>query len=786
VLLWFFVFPALVKPRLKPILPIPVLIGGSVLLIVCMLRLCNWDVLERLERMTFDMRVRHALAYPQPVATNLGFIYINEDTIKAVKDGSLGYSFGLYWPRQIYARLVNELSAQGAKAVAFDVIFGDLRPDHSLIRLQGNQTMESDAYFGFEMQRCGNVVLAVSQGLAPPPLFSTNAAALGDISTDRDSDGILRRARAFRTYRQWHPAFLQAQDDPELGIDLREARLEPGRVVLPRSIGDIPVPLDAQGNFSLADFGGDALPPGTAPTAKPFVEKRVWHMGVILAARELELDLDQAQVQLAKGRITLSNSNGVTRVIPVDASGYFYIDWCLPPNHSALMQEGMHTLLMQNSDRLRGRGGELDSRWRGRLAVVGSSAMGNDLTDRGATPLSADTLLVSKHWNVANSIISNRFVQRSTIWIDLLLIVLLGTFAAVLTWRFRALVAFSLVVGLAAAYLVVAVYIFVGTRYWVPIVIPVGGALLMTYICLVTWRAVFEQAEQRRVKSIFSKMVSPKIVSELLRAHDLKLGGTRREITVLFADVRGFTELTDVTQERVAEYVRQNNLTGAAAEAAFDEQARETLRTVNEYLGLVADTITSHDGTLDKFIGDCVMAFWGAPTANPRHAVQCVRAAIEAQRAIHQLNLGRAAQNERRKQEQETRVAAGLPPQPMLPLLLLGSGINSGMATAGLMGSEAETRNYTVFGREVNLASRLESLSGRGRIFLSEATYAQLLIHDPELARTCVEHPAVNVKGIRSVVKIYEAPWADHPLPTATTISGSDTDATTLISRTSR
>jgi adenylate cyclase len=159
---------------------------------------------------------------------------------------------------------------------------------------------------------------------------------------------------------------------------------------------------------------------------------------------------------------------------------------------------------------------------------------------------------------------------------------------------------------------------------------------------------VFEQTERRRVKSIFSKIVSPKIVNELLAAETLSLGGARREITVFFADVRGFTELTDTSQERVADFVRSRNLTGEAAEACFDAQAKETIDTVNLYLGVVADTVIKQDGTLDKFIGDCVMAFWGAPTPNPKHALACVRAAIEAQRAVYQLNQQRSTENKNR------------------------------------------------------------------------------------------------------------------------------------------
>ncbi len=102
-------------------------------------------------------------------------------------------------------------------------------------------------------------------------------------------------------------------------------------------------------------------------------------------------------------------------------------------------------------------------------------------------------------------------------------------------------------------------------------------------------------------------------------------------------------------------------------------------------------------------------------------------------------------------------------PKSILPLLQLGSGINTGVATAGMMGSEVKEvvrqANYTVFGREVNLASRLEGLSGRGRIFISRTTYEHLLRDDPALAATCVAQPPAKVKGINAPVQVYEVPW---------------------------
>jgi adenylate cyclase len=358
---------------------------------------------------------------------------------------------------------------------------------------------------------------------------------------------------------------------------------------------------------------------------------------------------------------------------------------------------------------------------------------------------------------------------------------LLGIIAAILTWEPRILTGFALVVLVALGYMAVALLLYVQTRIWIPVFLPAVVVTTVTYACTVAWRVVFEQEARRRITESFGTVVSKKILDLILASENLSLGGTRREISVLFADVRGFTEFTDTSQERVESYLKQNNLTGAAAESYIDEQARETLDTVNKYLGLVADTIIEHDAVLDKFIGDCVMAFWGAPTPYPGHAVACVRAAIAAQRAINNFNQQRALENKSRELENQARLSAGLPPRQMLPLLLLGSGINTGMATAGFMGSAAKTRNYTVFGREVNLASRLEGLSGRGRIFISEATYKHLLRDDPALAATCILQPPQKVKGIAATINVYEVPWrppTDSPVAT-------DTTSTALASKTS-
>src|SRR5205085_1379218 len=141
------------------------------------------------------------------------------------------------------------------------------------------------------------------------------------------------------------------------------------------------------------------------------------------------------------------------------------------------------------------------------------------------------------HWNVANSVILGRFVQPSSLAMDLLLIALLGVPSAFLTWQFRVLPGTIVVFSLAIAYMAVAWYVYIGGRYWAPVVLPVGGAVLMNYIGIMAWQVIFEQAEKRRITAIFGNVVSKPVLKLRLESptEKLALGGARREITVMFA-----------------------------------------------------------------------------------------------------------------------------------------------------------------------------------------------------------------------------------------------------------
>lgn len=700
-LLWVFclVFRTV---KLKSFKLVPVLIATVTIGLTCFFESDffnrRFDFLQQIEWRTYDQRVKVAKKYPHEVATNLAAVFLDEITLKTL-DASWPY------PRQLHGRLVRELAAEGAKAVGLDVLFGEKRPYDNPVLMPDNSLVKSDDFFAMQMRKAGNVVIASESQVFPPPLFATNAMAVGNILASPDSDGTLRRAKAF-------------VDDPEHG--------------------------------------------------------RCWHLGIILAAEQLGLDLKNAIV--LPGKIIL-RGKGTERIIPVDSQNFFLIDWNLTWNDPRLCK-APYALLIQ-LDELRQNGTAEDCRalldafrdaggstnlvgefpFKDKLVVIGSILVGNNYTDRGPTPINKLDYLVSKHWNVANSVITGQFIRQSPLGLNLFLIISMGILAAVLTLKLRAISASISVIVAVVAYVAFAFFIFVQSRYWIPVVLPVIGALLMTHVCMVTYRVRVEQKERRRVKAVFSKIVSPNVVNELLNTEKLSLQGARRKITVFFADVRGFTEMTDIHQAQAEEYVREHHLSGDAAEAHFDEQAHETLDTVNTYLSTIADKVKEHNGTLDKYIGDCVMAFWGAPTPNEKHALDCVRAAIGSQRAMFELNQRRSSENQRREQENLNRIAAGQAPLPMLPLLSLGSGINTGTAIVGLMGSDAHILNYTVFGREVNLASRLEGVSGRGRIIIGESTFRDIQRDDPQLAATCVELPAVTVKGIKSAVKIYEVPW---------------------------
>jgi class 3 adenylate cyclase/CHASE2 domain-containing sensor protein len=735
-------------------------IAAPVIFVVCVLEIAQLPGLQRFELITFDWRakVAHSLRnVASQDATNLGLVQISDNTIYEVKHGRLGFDYGLYWPRDVYAAGLKELTLEGAKAVAFDVLFAELRPDQSLVTLPDGSIAAPDDVFAAQLKSSGNVILAADRDVMPQSKFRTNSWRVANISVDRDSDGVLRKDRAYQEYPDWDTNILYAAAELDWNLSKTIDDRKKHKIIFFSALDGEPMelPTDDEGRIAATNFL-NKVPPGFPDKIVPYRNFPAWSMGILLASYELNLDLDHPVFE--PGRIILHGPNGLIRSIPVDAQTNFYVDWSLTQDDSQVKREGFELLLERPIARKTGV--VVSNVWKDKLVVIGSTATGNDLKDEGTTPLESHTFLVNKHLNVANSVITGRFVQPTPWGLNLALIVLMGLLAAWITWVVeRAYIGSLLMFAFAAIYVALAAWLYVEFRIWAPIFLPLVCAGVVTHVLALVHRVRFEQSQKKLIKQLFTRVLSPDVVNEVVKEEAIQVNGQRREITIYFADVRGFTELTDVTQAQAEEYVKEHHLSGAEAEAYFDAQAKETLDTVNTYLGIISDVVKSHKGLLDKYIGDCVMAFWGAPLPNPHHALDAVRAAIEAQRAMSELNQKRQQQNKQREKENVERGLKGLALLPLLPVLSMGTGINTGVAIVGFMGSEAHLLNYTAFGREVNLASRLEGVSGHGRIIIGEATFEALKRDDPQLAGMCLEWAPRTVKGFRTAVRIYEVIW---------------------------
>ena len=216
-----------------------------------------------------------------------------------------------------------------------------------------------------------------------------------------------------------------------------------------------------------------------------------------------------------------------------------------------------------------------------------------------------------------------------------------------------------------AAVWAAALVAFWETRTVVPMVTPALAAVF-AFLSSTSWVSIVEGREKRRIRGAFSKYVPPDIVAELVEHPErLKLGGEKREITILFSDLAGFTTLSERLEPDVL------------------------VALLNEYLEAMSEVVFLEGGTLDKYIGDAVMAFWGAPRAQQDHALRACRAALAMQHRLDELN---AMWRER---------------DPEWPLLRMRVGINSGEPVVGNIGGE-QRFNYTTLGDAVNLAARLE------------------------------------------------------------------------------
>jgi adenylate cyclase len=344
--------------------------------------------------------------------------------------------------------------------------------------------------------------------------------------------------------------------------------------------------------------------------------------------------------------------------------------------------------------------------FKGKLVLVGASATG--IGDLRSTPFGGINYPgVEIHANVIDNILNRHFLLRGAnqVVVDVLLIFLFGVplglwlgLAQPRSMLFGLLLLVPLGFGVWFAFL---------HGWWLNFTVP-AGTLVANVGLVAMYRALVEEKEKRRVRGAFQQYLNGEVIRRLLENPDL-VKPRKTEITVMFSDIRGFTTISEKLD------------------------AQELAILLNEYLTDMTRIVFRHHGTLDKYIGDAVMAFWGAPIEDASHATQGCHAALEM--------IARLAEMQK-KWRAEGR-----------PVLDIGVGLCTGVASVGEMGSDLH-KGYTALGDTVNLSSRLEGLNKEyaTHILLSDSTYAA--VEDPLLVFREVD--LIRVKGKLQPVTLYE------------------------------
>jgi adenylate cyclase len=310
----------------------------------------------------------------------------------------------------------------------------------------------------------------------------------------------------------------------------------------------------------------------------------------------------------------------------------------------------------------------------GKLVLIGTSAVG--LQDNKTTPLDPVMPGVEIHAQILESVLTRTVLSEPnwSIGAELIAAMLLGLVIIAIAPLFGPTMLFLFGTVILALLVGTSWYFYASQRILLDFTYPLISSASI-YLTLVFSSYFREQSQRRQIRSAFSQYLSPALVAQLAQSPEkLVLGGEQRVMTFMFSDMRGFTSISEFYKE--------------------DPQGLTAL--MNRFLTPLTNAVLKRKGTIDKYMGDAIMAFWNAPLDDPDHAVNAVEAAVDMIAEMDQLNKVRA----------EEASAAGVPALP----LNIGVGLNTGDCVVGNMGSDLRF-DYSVFGDAVNLASRLEGQS---------------------------------------------------------------------------
>src|SRR6266851_5594276 len=659
--------------------------------------------LQNVELRTLDLRF--ALRGTRPHDDRIVIVGIDERTLQ-----KLG-SFPL--PRKSYARLVQSLANAGARVIAFDATFPTPESNsgpEALRKLQAEIgpgappslvkeirdleiASDQDAVFAAALKQSGNVVLG--------HLFLDEQRA-------RSSDPKMAEEYFNVAWAKAFPQVLKVKSHDKEGrdFDMGKAWIENGGTVAAGAEANIAKLAEAASSYGFIDINPD--PDGTLRHALLIMRYRdqdFFPSVALQSVREYEKIPDQ-EIAAYIAETGLERLQFGQHLLHPSRDGTALINYTGP--YRTYRQYSMVDVIDGTVSR---------DALKDKIVLVGATAMAiGDLRNTPFQSGNASYMGVEVHANIIDNLLHDN--ERGSTFLtrgiredltDAAFILLFGLVFGAWFARIKPLYSTLSLVFALAVFGWFVYFSFVSMGRWLSFVIP-AGTLVANYAVITSFRMIFEEREKRKIRKTFSQYLSPGVIALIEKDPQkyIRPGGETKDLTVMFSDIRGFTSLSE----------------GMTAD--------ELVRLLNEYLGEMTEVIFKSLGTLDKYIGDAIMAFWGSPYPQSDHAMRACACALEMIRGLEKLNA--KWQAEGRKE------------------ISIGIVVNTGPVNVGNMGS-AKRLAWTVMGDNVNLASRLEGITKEYccRIVIGEGTYQE--IADKFV---CRDLDKIRVKGKHQPVTIYE------------------------------
>ncbi|MBS1125426.1 MAG: sensor adenylate/guanylate cyclase [Nitrospirae bacterium] len=572
-----------------------------------------------------------------------------ETVIATIDEKSIKNLGRFPWPRSTWGRVVDRLTEEGAKVIVFDVFFTE------------PETVASDDLFQRAIMRSGRVVL--------PVVFDFTEGGYKESGfTDQKIDFLI--PSAYMAMKNTDAPFAVPKAKMCLPTLLRFSTYA-------KALAHINMNPDIDGTLRWEMLAVEYQDDYYAP------------IGLQAARLYRDVPLEKMALDFA-GSVQLGETT-----IPTDEFGRMLINY-RGPNRTFPMYS-ISDLLDRNLPA---------GTFKDKIVLIGATAIG--IYDLRVTPYSPNMAGIEKHASVVDNILKGDFLRRAPD-LDIPLIFIFTLLLGILIPRLGARSGAAVFIVLFAVFSGFVYYLFIAKGIWFSWIYP-ASALFFGYTSQTAYRFFTEERRARDIRKMFSSYVSKRIVDELIRdPNKAKLGGDRKEITVLFSDIRGFTNFSE------------------------KHEPEDVVSLLNEYLGAMTNIVFEHDGTLDKFVGDAIMALWGAPVGQPDHAERACRCSLVMIKKLKELQA---------KWTAEGKYAIDI-----------GIGINTGDMVVGNMGAEGKKMDYTVIGDNVNLGARLEGLTRKynNHIIISEFTYEKVknIVKVNELG-------SVTVKGKEKPVVIYD------------------------------